>query len=215
MTPDHSPNQNDAQIDRVLNALRDAIPPTGMDRRILNVLEAETHRSNLSGSVIPSGAKRSRGTPAFSDARTATLFRWTTTAVIAALIIAAAITLTSHRHITQPTTAIAPTPSQPITTATTTTHNTLQRTSTLAHRKPTQSQPTETPQPAEDAQLSHPAPPIPITDQERILLRYTSRGRTEDLAQISNTRTAAKDQQEAADFEAFFTPPEIPIGESE
>jgi hypothetical protein len=63
------------------------------------------------------------------------------------------------------------------------------------------------------APLSHPAPPIPLTPQERLLLRYARRGRTDDLAQISNDRKAAREEQEAAEFQAFFAP--IKIGESE
>ena len=89
MTPTHTP---DHSIDRLLHALRDATPPTGMERRILNILEAEAQRTtphssqtgllsplrnlfegvipnplrNLLESVIPSGAtkSRSRETPA-------------------------------------------------------------------------------------------------------------------------------------------------------
>ncbi|MBS1799863.1 MAG: hypothetical protein JSS95_08565 [Acidobacteria bacterium] len=214
MNPTQSPDRNDHQIDCVLNALRDATPPTGMDRRILNILEAHS----LSKSVIPSEATKShsRGIPAFRNARTAALVQWTA-AAIAALVIAAIFTFTSHRRTTSPTTATTthttPAPAQPVTTIIhTTPHST---TTAHANVKLTQPQPAEATEPAEDAQLSHPAPPIPITDQERILLRYTSHGRTEDLAQISNEHTAAKEQKEAADFQAFFTPPEILTGESE
>jgi hypothetical protein len=210
MNPNHIPNNNDNQIDRVLNALRDTTPPTGMDRRILNILEAHSSQAGVIprlGSVIPSEPKASRGTPA--------LIQWTA-ATVAVLVIAAIFTFTSHRHNNQPTTATithtTSVPAQPITTIT---HNAPQRTTTPTHIKPTQSQPVETTQPTEDAQLSHPAPPIPITNQERILLRYTRRGHTEDLAQISNEHNAVKEQKDAADFQAFFTPPEIPIGESE
>ncbi|QNI36888.1 hypothetical protein [Edaphobacter albus] len=63
--------------------------------------------------------------------------------------------------------------------------------------------------------ISTPAPPIPLTEQERFLLRMTRQGRTEDFAQISNDRKAAKEKQDAAEFQAFFEPPPIKIGESE
>jgi len=221
MTKTHTPDHNNNQLDRVLNAFRNATPPTGMDRRILNLLEAQ---SSLKG-VIPSEAKRSRGTgspasllagvggtPTFRNARTATLLRWTPTAAIAALTVAALITLTSHRRTTQPTTATTHNtaiPAQRINTTTTIAHTTPP-----IHVKPIQPQHTETTPLTEEAQLSHPAPPIPITDQEHILLRYARGGRTDDLAQISNDRKAAKEQQDAAEFQAFFKPP-IKIGESE
>jgi hypothetical protein len=217
MTPNHSPDRNDNQIDRVLNALRDATPPTGMDRRILNILEAQ---SSLK-SVIPSEAtkSRSRGTPAFHTACTATLLRWTVGTVLAALTIAALITFSTRRQTAPRLVTMPPPPTlAPQTSIASATITqpvpTIHRTIAPAH--PTPPQHVETAQLIEDAQLSHPAPPVPITDQERILLRYARRGRTEDLAQISNDRKAAKEQQDAAEFQAFFTPPpEIPIGESE
>ena len=220
---DQNTDQNDVQIDRVLHALRDTTPLTGMDRRILNILEAHSSQKGVStskassGSVIPSEAKRSRGIPAFRDARTTTFLRWTTTAALAALIIAAALTMTSHRRTRQPTPTAAHNPLLPSQTTTATTQPPSHQTTAPSHTKPTPPQFTETEQPAEDAQLSHPAPPIPITAQERILMHYASRGRTEDLAQISNEHNAAKEQQDAEDFQAFFTPPPLPnmTGESE
>jgi hypothetical protein len=217
MTANYSPAHNDNQIDRVLNALRDAVPPIGMDRRILNILEAQ---SSLK-SVIPSEAtkSRSRGTPAFSTSRTPTILRWTTGTALAAITVAALITLTTRRNTSPTTTVNAPktiptrAPHQPLASATVA-HlaPTTQRIIAPAH--PTPPQHVETAQLIEDAQISHPAPPIPLTDQERLLLRYARHGRTEDLAQISNDRKAAREQQDAADFQAFFEPP-IKIGESE
>lgn len=66
----------------------------------------------------------------------------------------------------------------------------------------------------ENAQLSHPAPPIPPTRQERLLLEYARHGRTEDLAQVSNERRSAQEARDAAEFQEFFKPPVV-IGESE
>lgn len=63
--------------------------------------------------------------------------------------------------------------------------------------------------------VSAPAPPSPLTEQERFLLRMARQGRTENFAQISNESKAAKEKQEAAEFQAFFEPPLIKIGESE
>jgi hypothetical protein len=68
---------------------------------------------------------------------------------------------------------------------------------------------------SEETLISHPAPPIPLTEQEQILLRHGRSGNTSDLAQISNDRKAAKEEQDAAEFQAFFEPPPIKIGESE
>lgn len=214
-----NPNQiPDRYIDRVLNALRDAAPPTGMDRRILNILEAQS-----SEGVIPSGKKRSRAISAFGDAHAGKLFRWAPIACCAVLTIAfifatrnhTARTATTsspstmtHTPASQPDTVRATRPASHAGSAT----NSDSHTTTPPH--PPQPHRIEVAQ-SKDAQISHPAPPIPLTDQERILLRYARRGRTEDLAQISNDRKAAKEKQEMAEFQAFFTPPHIPIGESE
>jgi hypothetical protein len=68
---------------------------------------------------------------------------------------------------------------------------------------------------SKDTLLSHPAPPIPPTEQERILLRFARHGLTDNLAQISNESKAAREDQEKQEFQAFFEPPPIKIGESE
>jgi hypothetical protein len=215
MNPDHNP---DHIIDRVLQGLRDAKPPLGMDRRILNIREAE---GSLKG-VIPSEAKRSRGTPAFQNAIRAGLLRWIPVATAAAFFVAAIIVFATRHHKHPDTVSIAspihqatpPTPAPSAFTA-----QPIQAHHTIpAHAKQISTQietPSQPTQDANDAQLSHPAPPIPPTEQERLLLRYARRGNTNDLAQISNEKRADRDQKDAADFQAFFTPPEIPLGESE
>lgn len=197
MTPNHNPDHN---IDRVLHALREARPPAGMERRILNILEAESDRRTL-------------------PTRTRLHAAWATAAACCAtLTIAAIIATFTMRHHDAPTASTTPTTTaqpravqSPIAATPTTfskpTHH------ALAPAHPSQPHRVETNNPEEDAQISHPAPPIPLTDQERILLRYARRGRTEDLAQISTERKAAKEEQEAAEFQAFFKP--IVIGESE
>ena len=209
-------SSNDEAIDLVLAALRDTPTPHGMERRILNVLEAETLKS-----AIPSGAQRSRGISALRNARAATissLGRWTAIAGVTTLaLVAIVVTLTARRH-TVPTTAANPTPSPnhalapaPQPTATATTQPTPVHHIT-APTHPAKPHPIEVAQ-SDDQQISHPAPPIPLTDQEKLLLRYARRGRSDDLAEISNDRKAAKEEQEAAEFQAFFEP--IRIGESE
>jgi len=216
MTPDHSLDHNDNQIDRVLNALRDVTPPPCMDRRILNILEAQSsHRG-----VIPSEAKRSRGIPAFPTARPATFLRWTAGTALVALTVAALITFNTRRQTTPALIAVPSTPTLAPQTPTATSTQpapTIHR--AIAPANPLPPQHAETAELIEDAQVSHPAPPIPLTDQDRILLRYARRARSEDLAQISNDRKAAKDQQEAADFQAFFQTvtidPITMLGESE
>jgi hypothetical protein len=218
-----------------------------MERRILNILEAEAQRTtphssqagllsplrNLLESVIPSGATKSRsrgtgspesslsgvgGIPVFRDARATKLLRWAPIAAFATLTVAALIVTPLMRHhdvvSTQTSPAPAPTLESPIPTVTNTT-------AVAAPTPPphasaphlTQPRRTDISLTEQTAPLSHPAPPIPLTAQERLLLRYARRGRTDDLAQISNDRKAAREEQEAAEFQAFFAP--IKIGESE
>jgi len=198
MNPDHN-------IDRVLNALRDATPPANMERRILNLLEAEAHKP-----------------PRPTRPRLQNL--WITAAVCcAALVVAALIGTFTMRHHNAP--AIARTTPAETSNASRSSTATIANTTAAA---PTQhprsattprsmAQPSliQVAQSEAAGQISHPAPPIPLTEQEQILLRFARQGRTDDLAQISNDRKAAKEERDAAEFQAFFEPPPIKIGESE
>jgi hypothetical protein len=227
---------SDEAIDQVLAALRDAPVPQNMERRILNVLEAsqsvtqsaaQRSRLSLPKGVIPSEAlqRRSRGTPVFRDPRAASqspTLRWPTLAACAMVAIAAAlvITLTARHHSAPPAISSAPAPTTQSTTMLPTPVATaLPRPTSHTSAPPRLSPTAQTPhrievaQSEDTSQISHPASPIPLTDQERILLRFARHGRSDDLAEISNDRNAAKEQQEAADFQAFFEP--IKIGESE
>jgi hypothetical protein len=202
MNPHH-----DDSIDRVLNALRDATPPSGMDRRILNVLEARSADNALS----------------YRDKSRFVLPRWTTVATAAALFVAAIFVFATRHHKQPDTLSIASPVHQSIPTAPAPSAVAAQpiqvhHDSMPVHAKPIRTQieiPSQPAQDVNDAQLSHPAPPIPPTEQERLLLRYARRGNTNDLAQITNEKREARDEKDAADFQAFFTPPEIPLGESE
>lgn len=195
MNPDHN-------IDRVLNALRDATPPANMERRILNLLEAEAH-----GSARPTRSRLQN--------------LWITAAVCcSALAVAALIGTFTMRHHNAP--AIARTTPAETSYAsrssianTTATAPTQHPHSITTPRSTTQPRPIQVAQSEVVDQISHPAPPIPLAEQERILLRFARHGRTDDLAQISNDRKAAKEDQEKQEFQAFFEPPPIKIGESE
>ncbi|HMG03305.1 MAG TPA: hypothetical protein VK596_09240 [Edaphobacter sp.] len=194
MNPDHN-------IDRVLNALRDATPPANMERRILNLLEAEAHKP-----------------PRPIRPRLQNL--WIAAAVCcAALVVTALIGTLTMRHHNAP--AIARTTPAETSNASRSSTATIANTPTPHSHSATAPRSTIQPRLIQVAQseaadqISHPAPPIPLTEQERILLRFARHGRTDDLAQISNDRKAAKEERDAAEFQAFFEPPPIKIGESE
>jgi hypothetical protein len=204
MNTEHSSANN--SVDRILNALRDATPPPAMQQRILKTLEL-----------------RSRQTTAPAPFR----FRiaWIAPTCAATLAIAALIVSINTRRHNETSTAISTTPIRKAVStpairpvneapAVTGTPRTLSGHHIASSAKAVQPQRIEVATIEDTTPLSHPAPPIPLTEQERLLLRYVRRGRTEDLAQISNESKTAKEQQDAAEFQAFFQPP-ITIGESE
>ncbi len=51
---------------------------------------------------------------------------------------------------------------------------------------------------------SHPAPPLPLTEQERLLLRIAHRGDPVELAMLDPMTRAARDVEEGAEFQRFF-----------
>jgi hypothetical protein len=53
---------------------------------------------------------------------------------------------------------------------------------------------------------SHPAPPMPLTEQERLLLRIVHRGDPVELAMLDPMRRAARDVEEQTEFQRFFKP---------
>jgi hypothetical protein len=76
-----------------------------------------------------------------------------------------------------------------------------------------------------DAQLvadlhapSHPAPPLPLTAQEKLFLRMTQYGNATQLAELNPVIRAQQDAAETADFKSFFPDPppfQQPLGDSE
>ena len=212
MNPHHDP------VDRILTGLRDATPPAGMEQRILNTLEAEANSSTVS-------FRANRGTPAFRDARAKISLRWAAIAAVATVAVFTGMRMRHHETSsnvsvfteTTPRTAAAtrievPTPLLPAVARSTPSRNTQSQGAEMGEVHPQLIQVSQ----AEDAatQISHPAPPVPVTAQEQLLLRYAQHARTEDLAQISTERKTAKEDKEAAEFQAFFKIPER-IGESE
>jgi hypothetical protein len=217
MNPNHNPDHN---IDRVLHALRDITPPSGIERRILNLLEAQANRvaprapvshlperlRYLFGVVIPSEAKRSRGIPVFCAARATRLLRWTP---LAALTVATLVTLATRRHTPAaivPTThqlvTQAPTPQPiPITTIAQPGHD------PIAPARRSQPHRIQIAQHKDIASGSHPAAALPLTEQERLLLFIAHRQPPLQLAGLTAEQRAARSERERVDFENFFAPP--------
>lgn len=53
---------------------------------------------------------------------------------------------------------------------------------------------------------SRPAPPLPLTEQERLLVSYVQTHSREELAAINPRKWAARDAEERAQFDIFFGP---------
>jgi len=53
---------------------------------------------------------------------------------------------------------------------------------------------------------SHPAPPMPLTEQERLLLRIAHRGDPVELAMLNHEIRAKQEEEEKAEFQRFFEP---------
>lgn len=56
--------------------------------------------------------------------------------------------------------------------------------------------------------VSFPAPPLPLTEQERLLLRVVHRGDTQELAMLNPAVRRAREAADAAEYQEFFRPPE-------
>jgi len=53
---------------------------------------------------------------------------------------------------------------------------------------------------------SHPAPELPLTEEEKLLVRIVRRGDPQQLAMLDPVKLAARDAEEKAEFQSFFAP---------
>jgi hypothetical protein len=53
---------------------------------------------------------------------------------------------------------------------------------------------------------SHPAPPLPLTEQEKLLLRIVHKGDPVELAMLDPMQRAAQEARDKADVKSFFEP---------
>jgi hypothetical protein len=58
---------------------------------------------------------------------------------------------------------------------------------------------------------SFPPPPMPLTEEEKLLVRAAHRRAPVELAELTPARRAVEDEQERVDFERFFEPPKTEI----
>ncbi len=192
------------RIDKVLQSLGQSEPAAGMQQRIVAAL----HRAEQS-----SDGKASRGLP--------TLFRFphatalSRLAIASAVVLAATALLLQPRHRVKPDSAHGPGVArmpQPATKFANEgeAHSLDDLQVAAPSRPPTHGR---THVPVADSSLrdepqerSFPAPPLPLTEQERLLIRLIRREAPVQLAQLTTPAINAARQQETDEVTAFFAP---------
>jgi hypothetical protein len=191
----------DEAIDRMLKGLRDAEAPQGMERRILEV-------------VSQSAPAHSRWTSVFLKAQP-----WAIAAA-AAIVVSLAASLALHRN--HQVDHAAATPKLHTSPAVTTAQTEVAATIIPQHKKSlgVSLQTTTAPKTEaisdEDALAisemlapSKPAPPLPLTHQEKLLAEVVHHGAPEELATLRPDVRARQIEISKAEFHDFFEPPPV------
>jgi hypothetical protein len=180
-------------IERVLAGLRDTEAPAGLERRILSAVENRASRPRQSARVWP---------VAFGSA-------------FAAIIVAAAVVAIKHRPSPPPAHASKPpirqaSSSTPLVAAT---QHQSSRFVPHAPAAPAQGNGDSAADSLAMAEMlapSLPEPPMPLTEQERLLLQMVHAGDPEELASLDSNLQHMLEARDKAEFERFFpTPPPI------
>ena len=208
-------------VDHVFAGLRDIEAPTGMDQRILAAMHqrAAANTSPARSSIL--------ATPLFWLAATAA-------AIVAVTLWWSTPSHQNHRlatHTQSPTTlstaqkAGAPFMAQSSMSGTIcqnskdgcAIHDAKRRGSDHSSEARTEvEEPASTPETTQLAPLpdtlatSHPAPPLPLTEQEQLLLRIVHKGDPIELASLNNDFRDRQPVRDAEDFQRFFKPPAAP-----
>ncbi|QHN02008.1 hypothetical protein FTO74_00400 [Granulicella sp. WH15] len=183
-------DQNEEQVERVLAALGAVEPPPGMQRRILELLEEEAAEDATEWwRLRPSGVL---GGMAF-----------------AAMLAFAVMVPTSHRHRSSPVVIEPPQPivmAVPEASARRVQMPPLRRISArraIAARKSDD----DSIAMQEMRAKSFPAPPLPLTKEERLLRSIAHKGDPAEMAMLEPETRAAEAAAETAAFQQFFEPP--------
>ncbi len=203
-------------IERVLAALRDADAPVGIECRILNALDAlEDHSSPQRRS----GWRRFRPIWLVTPARPVASWFLASGVALAGLFVVAitipAIRRLGHSSTQAPTqirtNSVSAAP-QPLGTPETAANNAplplpgVRPTRKENARRPKGARESDSAVLSEMRSDSFPAPPMPLTEQERLLLRIAHRAGPVELAMLDPMQRAARDAEENADVKKFFEP---------
>ena len=203
--------QHDDAVDKVLAALREAVPPEGIETRIAQRLANHATATPASARDWLAGSTS-----------TGAWWRGAIAGAAAATLAICAVLLVQHRSRMAPaplqttagnTASRSFNPSPHATPAsqsrvTPCAHTTVFRVDTSLPVKPQEDLRAQTN--AEATAPSRPAPELPMTPQERSLARLAHTADPRELASLSPEIQARLEAEDAAEFRKFFTPPPPP-----
>jgi hypothetical protein len=204
---------SDESVEKVLAALRDVGPAIGMERRILEAVERRA-------SERKEASWWQRNSSVFRPSPKRVLFCGATLAVVVQLLVSPK--LPRHEHMS----SVSTSPPQP---AANVVRTSITGVSGIEKRSITQSTSaiSQTPQAVhvqrvkaihadrsdgsslalrEMTAASHPAPPLPLTLQERLLLQVIHKGDPVELAMLNPEVRARHVAEARAEFQEFFKP---------
>ncbi len=216
----------DEAVDKVFAALKDAEPPLGIERRILQAVEdhAPQPRRWLGRSVWP----MSSAGPLHPSSWAYGASSWAYGATVAAVLVLALLIPANHRRPPSPTSSgnIRVQGHSPFASPPATVSSSLLPAPAVVSRAPRRNvaarnltslgaaSPAQPPAGNDDAlaleelhAASQPAPPLPLTREERFLLRLAHKGDPEELAILDPNVRAKQDVEARAEFHIFFDPP--------
>ncbi len=192
---------SDQAIGKVLSGLRDAEVPAGMERRILETVQ--NHASAHSRwDWLTAAQYRIVGRPmAYAAALTG----------IVALVLAIPVIHQRRYAPVQSAKAIPSAPLPPAPSATVAENSKPQRPATISRTlrklKPKSLELVDAQESLAMREMnapSRPAPSLPLTEQEKLLVRFVRTSTPEQLAANDPAKWAAHDAQEQAEFDRFF-----------
>jgi len=177
----------DGTIERLLAGLRDAEPPGGMERRILEALDGMGAREAAASASLWHRPLR----PAFATLWACAVILMVVTMVHQQRHLPADLGHSASadvRQATRPEFVTQKAPTGP-----------RRTTSRVSVRRPH-----DVPAAGETQASSFPAPPLPLTEQERLLLRLAHRGDPENMAILNPDVRAAQTAKATEQFQQFF-----------
>jgi hypothetical protein len=191
----------DGTIERLLAGLRDAEPPGGMERRILEALDGMGAREAATSTSLWHRPLR----PAIAML------------VACTVILMVAFTVQQRKHVPgqqfvplKPTEGLNGAPNivssrrrgpKPQDTPG---DQRVRSNGAAARQLPPVKHPQDAPAVGETQTASFPAPPLPLTEQERLLLRLAHRGDADNMAILNRDLRAAQTAKATEQFQQFF-----------